>query len=71
MRFAALTQHADAATCALLDRVMEESFDGEQERQLLRAYWASMSLREIDWAIRHHPPERLEGILTLAESRMD
>lgn len=66
MRFAALSQHADADTCAWLEKILDESL----EPDTLRAYWATMSLREVDWAIRHHP-ERLDEVLDLAESRMD
>jgi hypothetical protein len=29
-----------------------------------------MSLREVDWAIRHHGPADVERVLALAESRM-
>jgi aminoglycoside phosphotransferase (APT) family kinase protein len=66
LRFAALGQRADADTTAWLDKVLDESLDPET----LRAYWASMSLREVDWAIRHHP-EQVDDVLDLAESRMD
>jgi len=37
----------------------------------LRLYWAHMSLRQVDWAIRHHGPAETERWLALAETRMD
>jgi hypothetical protein len=35
-----------------------------------RAYWAHMSLRLVDWTIRHHDAARVEHWLTVAESGM-
>jgi hypothetical protein len=35
-----------------------------------RAYWAHMSLRQVDWSIRHHDTETVDRWLTIAESRM-
>jgi hypothetical protein len=32
-----------------------------------RAYWAHMSLRSVDWAIRHHDAATVERALTIAE----
>jgi Ser/Thr protein kinase RdoA (MazF antagonist) len=46
-----------------LDRVLTESL--EQER--LRAFWAHMSLRLVDWAIRHHTRAEVELWLDTAE----
>ena len=36
----------------------------------LRAYWAHMSLRHVDWSIRHHDSETVDRWLSIAESRM-
>lgn len=33
-----------------------------------RAYWAHMSLRQVDWSIRHHDAEAVDHWLTVAES---
>jgi Phosphotransferase enzyme family len=33
-----------------------------------RAYWAHMSLRQVDWSIRHHDAETVNRWLTIAES---
>lgn len=38
---------------------------------ILRLYWAHMSLRMVDWAIRHHGPSDVDGWLALAETRLD
>jgi len=35
-----------------------------------RAYWAHMSLRQVDWSIRHHDAATVERWLTVAESGM-
>ncbi|BCJ32060.1 aminoglycoside phosphotransferase family protein [Actinocatenispora sera] len=37
----------------------------------LRPYWASMALRQVDWAIRHHDAGTVERYLTIAEIRVD
>jgi hypothetical protein len=34
----------------------------------LRAYWAHMSLRLVDWTIRHYGPDRVERWLSIAEA---
>lgn len=39
--------------------------------QRLRPYWAHMSLRLVDWAIRHHGPSEVDHWLDIAESGMD
>jgi hypothetical protein len=35
-----------------------------------RAYWAHMSLRQVDWSIRHHDAATVDHWLTVAESGM-
>jgi len=45
---------------AILDSVPEE---------VLRPAWAHMSLRMVDWAIRHFSPAEVERWLDLAEQR--
>ncbi|MFD0524013.1 phosphotransferase family protein [Paractinoplanes durhamensis] len=35
-----------------------------------RAYWAHMSLRQVDWSIRHHDAATVEKWLTVAEEGM-
>jgi hypothetical protein len=35
-----------------------------------RAYWAHMSLRQVDWSIRHHDAATVDRWLTVAESGM-
>ncbi|GIH17465.1 phosphotransferase [Rugosimonospora africana] len=34
----------------------------------LRAYWAHMSLRLVDWSIRHHGPAAVDDWLSIAET---
>jgi hypothetical protein len=36
-----------------------------------RAYWAHMSLRQVDWSIRHHDEQTVDRWLTVAEQGMD
>jgi hypothetical protein len=36
----------------------------------MRAYWAHMSLRQVDWSIRHHDAETVDRWLTVAEAGM-
>jgi hypothetical protein len=36
-----------------------------------RAYWAHMSLRMVDWSIRHHDPATVDHWLDVAESGLD
>ena len=38
---------------------------------LSSAYWAHISLREVDWSIRHHDAETVDRWLTVAESGLD
>ena len=40
------------------------------DAERLRVYWAHMSLRQVDWSIRHHDAETVDRWLTIAESRM-
>ena len=35
-----------------------------------RAYWAHLSLRQVDWSIRHHDAATVDRWLTVAESGM-
>ena len=66
LRFGVATQDGDAATAAWLDDILDRRIDADT----LRVYWAAMSLREVDWAIRHHTPADVERVLSLAETRM-
>jgi aminoglycoside phosphotransferase (APT) family kinase protein len=66
LRFGVTTQDGDAATAAWLDDILDQRIEAE----ILRAYWAAMSLREVDWAIRHHTASDVDRALDLAESRM-
>jgi Phosphotransferase enzyme family len=63
LRFAML---ADPATGRWLDGLLDEVLDPAT----LRLYWAHMSLRQVDWAIRHFSPGDVDDWLDLAETRM-
>ncbi len=67
LRFAVTNMNGGAATARWLDGVLEDMLAPD----LLRTYWAAMSMREVDWAIRHHTPADVERVLDLAETRMD
>lgn len=41
------------------------------EPDTLRVYWAHMSLRMVDWSIRHHSTEVVDHYLAFASSRFD
>jgi hypothetical protein len=66
LRFSVLSLGGDVATAGWLDELL----DTELDPLTLRAYWASMSLRQVDWAIRHFGPAEVERELSLAETRM-
>jgi aminoglycoside phosphotransferase (APT) family kinase protein len=50
----------------LWDRIREQLTDDE-----LRPYWAHMSLRMVDWAIRHYSTDDVDHWIAVAESGMD
>jgi len=58
---------SDPATIRWLDTLLETSLAPET----LRLYWAHMSLRMVDWAIRHYSAAEVEHWCGFAETRMD
>jgi hypothetical protein len=52
------------------DRI-DEALTAELTPDELRPYWAALSLRLVDWSIRHFTDEATEAWLDLAESRID
>ncbi|MFI6274091.1 phosphotransferase [Streptomyces sp. NPDC050988] len=64
LRFGIHTKEADPGVTQRLDAVLD-SFPEE----ILRPAWAHMSLRMVDWAIRHFTPADVEHWLDLAEQR--
>lgn len=48
----------------------DDLLDATLDAKSLRIYWAAMSLRQVDWSIRHHTPAAVERWLDLAETRM-
>jgi Phosphotransferase enzyme family len=51
-------------------RWLDARLDGVLDPATLRAYWAHMGLRQVDWAIRHHGPGDVDRWLTVAASRL-
>ncbi len=47
-----------------------ELLRAELPAELFRAYWASLSLRHVDWAIRHHTAAEVEMWLSWVETGM-
>jgi len=66
LRFGVHGDKPDPAVVARLDAVLDTLPD-----DLLRPLWAHMSLRMVDWAIRHFTPAAVDHWLGLAESRTD
>ncbi|MFC6162178.1 phosphotransferase [Kribbella jiaozuonensis] len=63
----------DAETRPPLDAELgwfDELLEGVLEPGVLRLYWAHMSLRLVDWSIRHHGPADTARWLDFAETRM-
>nr|WP_238351018.1 phosphotransferase [Kribbella shirazensis] len=69
--FALVTLRFDAhvrlpgANLTWFDELLETTLSPE----VLRLYWAHMSLRQVDWSIRHHTPADTTHWLDFAESR--
>jgi aminoglycoside phosphotransferase (APT) family kinase protein len=51
-------------------RWLDARLDDLLDPALLRVYWAHMSLRMIDWAIRHHGPDDVDRWLSVAAARL-
>ena len=51
-------------------RWLDNRIDDLVDPATLRAYWAHMGLRQVDWAIRHHGPDDVDRWLTVAASRL-
>jgi aminoglycoside phosphotransferase (APT) family kinase protein len=66
LRFGVHTDDPVPEVVARLDAVLD-SFPAD----VLRPLWAHMSLRMVDWAIRHFTPADVDHWLDLAESRTD
>ncbi|TCO20499.1 Ser/Thr protein kinase RdoA (MazF antagonist) [Kribbella steppae] len=66
LRFGLQGDKPDPTVVARLDAALETLPD-----DVLRPLWATMSLRMVDWAIRHFTPAAVDHWLDLAESRTD
>ncbi|GAA5134329.1 phosphotransferase [Pseudonocardia adelaidensis] len=61
---------ARSAAARWLDNRIDDLLDDRFDVATLRAYWAHMGLRLVDWAIRHHGPDDVDRWLTVAASRL-
>ncbi len=66
LRFGVHSKEADPGVTRRLDAVLDAL-----PEDVLRPAWAHMSLRMVDWAIRHFTPADVEHWLDLAEQRVD
>ncbi|MET0417387.1 MAG: phosphotransferase, partial [Actinoplanes sp.] len=71
-------RHFDLVTLRFTRTAQTPDLLGELDERLSvisdrrrRAYWAHMSLRQVDWSIRHHDPATVEHWLTVAESGLN
>jgi aminoglycoside phosphotransferase (APT) family kinase protein len=69
-RFGLVTLRFDAESRLPLDW-FDELLDNALDPAVLRLYWAHMSLRMVDWSIRHHTPSDTTRWLDFAETRMN
>ncbi|MEQ4204683.1 aminoglycoside phosphotransferase family protein [Actinopolymorpha sp. B9G3] len=70
-RFCLVTLRFAMMSDPTLGRWLDGLLDDLLDPATLRLYWAHMSLRQVDWAIRHFSPGDVEDWLDLAETRMD
>ncbi|MGI8870527.1 MAG: phosphotransferase [Mycobacteriales bacterium] len=49
---------------------LDEVLDCVHEPDLLRLYWAHMTLNQLHWAIQYHPPEVIDLFLRFGESHL-
>jgi aminoglycoside phosphotransferase (APT) family kinase protein len=73
LRFALAVPGVDAqdrSARSAAARWLDNRIDDLIDPATLRAYWAHMGLRMVDWAIRHHGPDDVDRWLTVAASRL-
>jgi hypothetical protein len=66
LRFDLSLATGEERTAAWLDELLEDRLDPAT----LQLYWAHMSLRLVDWSVRHHGPAEVSHWLGVAESRI-
>src|SRR5262249_2697999 len=66
LRFCLSACPAEPGVAERLDEILDA-----MPPEVLRPAWAHMSLRMVDWSIRHHPPDVVEHWLDVAEDRAD
>ncbi|NYH89415.1 hypothetical protein [Actinopolymorpha rutila] len=67
LRFDVAARKGDPDTARWLDDVIDRTIEPET----LRVYWAAMSLRMVDWMIRHYSAAEVDLMLDLARTRID
>lgn len=79
-RFALVTLAFDLSWGVATDPAYAGTAEGllEVERRVaaiepsrLRAYWAHMALRQVDWSIRHHGPAEIEHYLAYGQTHLN
>lgn len=66
LRFGVASRNGDADAARWLDDVLDQTIDPAT----LRVYWASMSLRMVDWMIRHYSAAEVDLMLDFARTRI-
>ncbi|WP_020579554.1 aminoglycoside phosphotransferase family protein [Actinopolymorpha alba] len=66
LRFDLASRAGDPATAGWLDDILDDLLDPD----ILRTYWAHMSLRMVDWSIRHYGPADVTHWLDFAATRI-
>ncbi|MFD2079851.1 Ser/Thr protein kinase RdoA involved in Cpx stress response, MazF antagonist [Actinopolymorpha cephalotaxi] len=67
LRFDVASRNGDPDTARWLDDVLDRTIEPET----LRLYWAAMSLRMVDWMIRHYSAAEVDLMLDFARTRAD
>jgi aminoglycoside phosphotransferase (APT) family kinase protein len=67
LRFGVAARDGDPDAARWLDDVIDRTIDPAT----LRVYWASMSLRMVDWVIRHYSAAEVDFMLDFARTRID
>ncbi|MET9021240.1 aminoglycoside phosphotransferase family protein [Actinopolymorpha sp. NPDC004070] len=67
LRFGVASRNGDPDAARWLDDVIDRTI----EPATLRLYWASMSLRMVDWVIRHYSAAEVDLMLDFAGTRID
>lgn len=67
MRFAGPPDRMHEDVARRIDQALDEELSPDE----MRPYWAMLSLRLVDWSIRHFPDALTERWLDFVETRID